>query len=250
VDSFSVSKHVKMMALNHFAERVFNLLTVFVGRDEKYDHTMVVNFQGCKLVIRPFLFSEVIMVSGLWEPYVKSILQREIKSNSIIVDVGANIGIYAIPLAKKAQKVIAFEPHPKTSEILVESIKLNNLDNITVEKKIAGDTKRMVKYKMSPVPQESRIISEHESQANSIIQAECMDLDSILMTEDRIDWILLDVEGSELSVLMGAKNMLRKYSPNIIFESYDQNIAKVRQLLENLGYSVRHINFDYYYATK
>jgi hypothetical protein len=49
------------------------------------------------------------MVSGLWEIYVKPILDKELKSSDVIVDVSANIGVYTIPLARRTSKVIAFE---------------------------------------------------------------------------------------------------------------------------------------------
>jgi len=75
------------------------------------------------------------MVSGLWEIYVKSVLYKEVKNDDTIVDVGANIGVYAIPLAKRVSKVIAVEPHPKTSEMLEKSIELNQLPNIVLIKK-------------------------------------------------------------------------------------------------------------------
>jgi 16S rRNA G527 N7-methylase RsmG len=107
---------------------------------------MSVNYEGCKILIRPFIFSEIVMVSGLWEIYVKSVLYKEVKNDDAIVDVGANIGVYAIPLAKRVSKVIAIEPHAKTSEMLEKSIELNQLHNIVLVKKMIGESKK--KYYM------------------------------------------------------------------------------------------------------
>jgi tRNA G37 N-methylase Trm5 len=125
--SFSSDKHKQMVKLSKTAFKVFDLLVKVIGKKTKYCYTMPVDYESSKILIRPFIFSEIVMVSGLWETYVKSILDKEVKNNDIIVDVGANIGVYAIPLAKRVNKVIAFEPHPKTSEMLEKSIELNHV---------------------------------------------------------------------------------------------------------------------------
>jgi hypothetical protein len=113
-----------MVNLSILASHVFRILAVFINKKAKHNYTISVDYQGCKLLIRPFMFSEILLVSGLWEPYVRSTLEQATKDD-VIVEVGANIGIYAVPLAKKVRKVIAFEPRPKTAEILERTIKLN-----------------------------------------------------------------------------------------------------------------------------
>jgi FkbM family methyltransferase len=248
--SFSAKKHNKMLILNRIARRIFNISSFWVGKNEKNDYTITVNYEGCAFIVRPYIFSEVIMVSGRWEPYVKDILDKQVKWNDVIVDVGANIGIYAVPLAKRASKVIAFEPHPKTSEILRRNIDANNAHNVILLKKLAGDSKRKVSYRLSVDPQESGVVSALDKETDSIVETECIDLDSALAIEHRIDWLLIDVEGFELDVLNGAKRLLQKHSPQIIFESHSQDSAGVINLLEKQGYSVRQIYSIYYYAKK
>jgi hypothetical protein len=135
-----------MVKLSKLAVKVFDILVMIIGNKTKYCYVMPVDYEGCKILIRPFIFSEIVMVSGLWEIYVKSILDKNVKNDDVIVDVGANIGVYAIPLAKRVKKVIAFEPHPKTSEMLEKSIELNQLHNIVLVKKMIGESKK--KYYM------------------------------------------------------------------------------------------------------
>jgi len=63
---------------------------------------MDVNYEGCKLLIRPFShIVEIIMLFGLFEAYVRAIFNKETKKNNVVVIVGGNIGIYAIPLVEK-----------------------------------------------------------------------------------------------------------------------------------------------------
>jgi FkbM family methyltransferase len=89
-----------------------------------------------------------------------------------------------------------------------------------------------------------------DSLADSVLETESVDLDSFLGTEDRIDWLLIDAEGCEEHVLNGARNLIRKFSPKIIFESYPENIATVRRILLAEEFSITQLYAIYYYATK
>src|SRR5687768_8556292 len=100
-EAFSATKHDQMVKHARLAERVFNFVVGGISKEERNNHKIKVNYSGCKFFIRPFLFSEIIMVSGKWEPYVKRILDKEIREGDVVVEVGASIGIYAIPLAKR-----------------------------------------------------------------------------------------------------------------------------------------------------
>jgi FkbM family methyltransferase len=248
--SFSSDKHKQMVKLSKTAFKVFDLLVKVIGKKTKYCYTMPVDYESSKILIRPFIFSEIVMVSGLWETYVKSILDKEVKNNDIIVDVGANIGVYAIPLAKRVNKVIAFEPHPKTSEMLEKSIELNHVHNIALVKKIIGDSKKKVLYGLSDIPMESGITNTPIKDLDSTIELESIDLDTALIMENKIDWLLIDVEGSEVNVLNGARSILRNYSPKIIIEVFHYNVDKVNEILMKEGYSISQLYDIYYYAVK
>jgi FkbM family methyltransferase len=246
---FSEEKHSKMIKLSIIAERIFNVLTRIVSKKTKDNYEMGVHYQGVTLFIRPFMFTELVMVSGLWEPYVSKILDREIKPRDVFVDIGANIGIYAIPLAKRLGKVIAFEPHPKTSQLLEESIEINHLDNVLLIKKPVGDSKEKISFDLTDEPVHAGFnIKSYKS--SSSIKIQIVDLDTALAMESKIDWLLIDVNTFEVNVLNGARNILRKHAPKIIIEHRPYNALKVNEILTKEGYSVTNIHDDYYYAVK
>ena len=252
---FSADKHTKMIKWTSYAFKVFDLLVKIIDKQTRYNYTMIINYEGCKLLIRPFVhLTEIMMVSGRWEPYVKAILDKEVKSSDVIADVGANIGIYAVPLARRVSKAIAFEPHPITSEMLETSIELNHLYNITLVKKAVAEKRKKVLLDISSAPALSKISSSNTlDQGTACVETESIDLDTALALEDRLDWLLVDIEGFEVSALNGARNILERLSPKIIIETSYNNNDEVNRILRNEGYSITFLfqaQSLYYYALK
>jgi FkbM family methyltransferase len=245
---FSEEKHNKMVELAVIAEKIFSFLVMGIRREQRFGYILSVNYECQKLLMRPFILSEILMVSGLWEPYVKRLLDNEVSKDDVVVDVGANIGIHVIPLAKKVSKIIAFEPHPKTSEILEMNITLNRINNAVVVKKIVGNSEKRESYVLSTVPAYSGVASTNHAKMDSIIEVESVTLDRALKNEKKINWLLIDAEGFELEVLEGARGILLEHSPKIIIESLPQNIDKVSRLLVSAGYSVKRLYSFYYLA--
>jgi FkbM family methyltransferase len=244
-----------MIKWTSYAFKVFDLLVKIIDKQTRYNYTMIINYEGCKLLIRPFVhLTEIMMVSGRWEPYVKAILDKEVKSSDVIADVGANIGIYAVPLARRVSKAIAFEPHPITSEMLETSIELNHLYNITLVKKAVAEKRKKVLLDISSAPALSKISSSNTlDQGTACVETESIDLDTALALEDRLDWLLVDIEGFEVSALNGARNILERLSPKIIIETSYNNNDEVNRILRNEGYSITFLfqaQSLYYYALK
>lgn len=249
---FSSSKHGRMLKMSAFAAKIFNLMIAGVDETTKHNFTMSVDYQGSILVIRPFIYSEVIMVSGLWEPPVKAFLEEETKKNEVIVDVGANIGVYVIPLARRVGKVIAFEPHPKTHEMLEKSIELNHIHNVKLIRRAIGHSEKKISFHLTDTPMHSSFIPTNNTKIGSVLETESIDLDTALAGEDRVDWLIIDVEGFEAEVLTGAIKTLTEHSPRIIVESLDFDILST--ILTNEGYSITNLYSTpyttYYYAIK
>jgi FkbM family methyltransferase len=242
------SRHGNMIRLSKAAERIFSVLLLIVPQKYRYEHTKIVSYDDCWVTIRPFIFSEILMVSGRWEFYVKQILDDELKIDDVFVDIGANIGIYAVPYAKKIKRIIAFEPDPKSAKLLLQSIQLNDAYNIELRQKAVGSSRQRVRYYLSSVPMTSGM-----TMANEILEeleVETTDLDTELLYESKVDWLLIDVEGSEIGVLVGAKKLLKQYSPKIILECNKKNITKVSSILAEERYQIRNIYDIYYYCNK
>jgi FkbM family methyltransferase len=248
------SRHTKMVNYALFANLAYNSL-VGLATQNALSYTKIKDFGDYKLYYRPLLFSEIMLTSGLWEVYVKRMLK--IASDDVFVDVGAHIGSYTIPVAKKAQKVIAFEPNKYSFELLKKNISVNHLTNVAAYNIAVSKKSGSSLFSHETEPVYSRIIDGDESSNITVIEntkgrdnnihvVNTIDLDSVLLKEDTIDWIKIDVEGHELDVLEGAVQSILMHKPKIIIELMSGNLQKMKTMAHNLGYSIEHIYRDYF----
>ena len=98
-------------------------------------------------------------------------LKSYIDSNSKILIVGSHIGSVAIPLSKYCKSVTAIEANPKTFELLMINIELNNANNIKSHNVFANDKKEKVEFLLNTVnsggskrkPKNSNFLYEYDN---------------------------------------------------------------------------------------
>jgi FkbM family methyltransferase len=229
------------------AESIYKFL-IKLTRQNPLAFTKVKDNGDYKMCYHPLILHEVLMVSDLWEINVKRMLT--ISPNDVFVDVGANIGSFTIPFAKKAQKIIAFEPNNYSFELLKKNISLNHLTNVTTYNMAVSKKRGVVRFTYTNEPLYSGITNQDEStnvtvrenakaDDNNIHLVNAIDLDSVLLKEDRVNWIKIDVEGHEVDVLQGAIQTMRTHKPKILIEIWPRNLEKIKAMALNLRYSIK-----------
>ena len=169
---------------------------------------------------------------GTYEELESKIMEEKIEMGNIVVDVGANIGLHTLNMARivgNTGQVFAFEPDPSNFEILKKNVKINNYKNIILEQKAVGDKHGRTTLYQSDHPGKHRIFPQTE-QAKSEIQVELTNLDNYFDSDmiDKINFIKIDVEGLEFSVLKGMKNILKNSKKiKILFEFMPENTMEV-----------------------
>lgn len=172
-----------------------------------------------------------------------------IPNEGTLLDIGANIGITAITLAKRFphSQVLAVEPIPENLETLQKVIRYYQLQNILVYKTALGDTNGIVNMLVPEINRSrlqglSRVIenkTEEASPSGRIYQVPVQRLDDwdILKTTPKITAIKIDVENFEYFVLSGAKEIIRQYQPIIFCELWNNERRELCiRLLADLGY--------------
>jgi FkbM family methyltransferase len=168
------------------------------------------------------------------EPETFKFIMKQIKNCKVFVDVGANIGGYAIRAAKYC-KVYAFEPLPRNYKILKINEKLNNV-KVNSFNIAAGNKNEKVKLYYTQGNWDEPSI-KHEQ--NYFIEVEMKPLDEII-NEESIDLIKIDVEGAKDLVLEGARNCLRR-TKMLIIEYHKHSIFNVYKILKEEGFSYKKI---------
>lgn len=167
-----------------------------------------------------------------------------------VLDIGANIGITTVPLAKNCRyKVHAIEPIPANCAALKRIVKHYKLDNVKVYEIALGDAPGELKL-VVPVINNVRMqglshayVEGQEGEWNSgdIYKIPMWKLDDIEdLWKQKIAAIKIDVENFEFYVLKGGKKLLQKNKPVIYCELWDNDMRQpVMNLLKEIGYAVK-----------
>jgi FkbM family methyltransferase len=160
-----------------------------------------------------------VAVDGGYELEILRFLENRLKSNSVLVDVGANIGFHTVPLARKTGRVIAIEPSPKIQPYLRQNVQLNGLSNVTIVDCAASLRGNSTVPLYIPPMGHFGMASTAPQFGVEPILVPASPLDTILDTLGISDVtaMKIDVEGYEAHVLLGARNLLSR-GTTIIFE--------------------------------
>lgn len=166
------------------------------------------------------------------EPEI-AFLRGFIDDNSVVYDVGANIGVHTRAFADRGARVWAFEPNPANFELLKTNCQ--DLDRVhLVEAAVGEKTGRTTIWEFDPeVPGNYGHLCS--GQGGRVCHE--VSLDDIDAPDP--DIIKVDVEGRELKVLLGAQERIRRNQPLIYYEAQETaDFGEIYHLLTGLGYTL------------
>jgi FkbM family methyltransferase len=167
-----------------------------------------------------------------------------IMPNSIVVDVGANIGAFTIFAAQMAEKVFAFEPEPENFRLLCSNIELNRLKNV-IPSRMAITKKKGKKNFYIAEKQHSGSHSFFLQQYKKKIEVKTLSIMDLIEKEalTKINFLKLDCEGSEDEIIQGLSSEAAKKIEQIALEFHRINDSfttdKMVGKLNTLGFEVR-----------
>lgn len=182
----------------------------------------------------------------------------DVPNNSVIIDIGANIGVFSIFSADKSNTVYSYEPMPGNFRVLEENIKLNKLENRIFAFNLgiaAKQEKRKLYLGKSPfhsfLPTErspfNALYSDSQGEREqSFLEVNCISLRDIF-DENKIsecDILKMDCEGAEYEILYNLPGSYFKRIKEIRMEYHNHldqhknNGEYLKSFLENRGFSV------------
>ena len=187
------------------------------------DHDVVeVTVEEVSIFLRrsDVLISGPVLAGHPHEPHVWEALVPLLLPGTTFVDVGANVGLFALPAARRvgpSGRVVAVEPFADNVRLLCAAAARNRFDNLEVMPFAASDRHGVV-----------AVVSRQET-TNSFTPpdravrpdapcAPCAPLDALVGGRGRIDLVKIDVEGYEPAVIAGSRELLARHRPTMLVE--------------------------------
>ncbi len=162
------------------------------------------------------------------------------------IDGGAFIGDSALVLSElKPRRIYAFEPDYKNFLLLKKTLSLNNLTQVIPIRMVLGARRGKTRlFSFGSGSFVSNIYREHGGE-----EVEVISIDEFVKENGlEVGLIKLDVEGSELDVIVGAKETIRAYKPVLIVSLYHrgQDFFEIPRIIKELvpEYKLRFLNLD------
>jgi len=197
-------------------------------------------------------------VCGSYEPNEFTFLDHVLHPGMTVVDIGANEGLYTLFAAQRvgpSGRVIAVEPSSRERLTLDSNLARGRMRNVTVVPHALADSPGTAELKIA-----SRMHGGHNTLGQFVyegdtavlheqVTVETLDALSARLDLARVDVVKIDVEGAEMKLLAGGRNLLSQQQPILLIEANDEALkrqgasaAALVDLLLSLDYQIHVFN--------
>ena len=159
--------------------------------------------------------------NGCYEPDLMDFLRDILRPDSIVLDLGANIGVMALALGVfcPSGKIYAFEPGLISFGYLVDNIRASGLDNIEACNLAVSDRNGALDFSYTESFTGGSFVSDRVFEGKRE-KVKAVKLDDWINARGiaKLDLLKIDVEGSELKAVNGAEETLIRFRPDLIVE--------------------------------
>lgn len=194
-------------------------------------------------------YTDIVARGGVYEPFILDVIGKVLKPGQSFYDIGGNVGMMAIETCQMFNDevdIYCFEPQLELARHIAISASLNHFKSITVYNCLLDESEG----------ERNLHVPAHSIHASMVARSSSVRVEKRaayrlddLVSEHGLrppDLIKIDVEGAELRVFKGAKDVLNRYKPTIIFEA-DSNVLrfdyKAKDLI-NLLYECGNYHFS------
>ncbi len=187
----------------------------------------------------------------LYDPPVAAHLARQMRPGQLVVNVGANLGVYVLQAAAWTApdgRIIAFEPNPEARALLRRHLEMNRVeDRVVVEEAAVGGASGRATFWRSGSDGMSRLAGPNPRLDGAPTHSDEVDvvtLDDYWRDAERApDWLIMDIEGFEPAALAGARALIQGTPGlSLVVEMHpdswhlcDYDLDRTERLLAELG---------------
>ncbi|MAW33134.1 MAG: hypothetical protein CMK56_01855 [Proteobacteria bacterium] len=177
------------------------------------------------------------ILSGRFSEPELELLEYAVKKNEIVIDVGANFGMYTYPLSKivgDSGRVFAYEPIPFTFRTLTKIIRKLSIRSVSLSNKAVSDKRGKVTFAV-PLQTSGQLMAgqahfvnrndDHPGKETQVrwkhltsLTCETITLDEDIDASLDVSFIKIDIEGAEYFAFKGATRIIKNSTPSILIE--------------------------------
>jgi FkbM family methyltransferase len=191
---------------------------------------------------------------GYYESSVHQFLERNVQPNSVVVDVGANIGLHTLTLSRlvgAGGAVIAIEPQPHVRAKLQQTLDVNKVTNVELHAVAVGNTEGAITLGWDDDFETNQGGASLYSAGNAGRVEVPLTTVAKIVGVQTVALIKIDVEGHEFSVLQGAESVIIRDRPLLLFEyspAWSQvagtTLDMLKAFFKNLNYQLNALRED------
>lgn len=219
------------------------------GHDDIYD--MIGPLEGLRMRLDTSEQFQSLMYCGAYQPDLLIQLQRLIQPGDVVLTAGAHVGYMMLAMANMGAKVVGFECDPNLVKLCQENLDLNDLDTTLIPVGL-GITDSVLDLNVSQVPGQSSFALPHHSDYKALVRVRRGDHVLKEIGIDRLDGLLIDVEGWECHLLNGLSETLTNHLPRwAIIECMDwalehagSSVDELKSMLHQFGWRFTVVGTD------
>lgn len=202
------------------------------------------------------LIGALLDLYGEWSEHELAFLLRLIGPADYVADVGAHIGTFTVPMARRVGpegRILAFEAQRFAYQNLVANVFLNLMHNVLARHVVCARESYALNLEEVPLHRTRNsggfAINVDARQRGNWSTTPVEPLDALLIDIPRLRLIKIDVEGFENEVLAGARLTIERLKPIIHCECQSESsFAALRQYADSTGYHLFGASFPPYNA--
>lgn len=181
---------------------------------------------------------------AIHEPPLSKLLVDAVQPGHVFIDVGAHLGYFSCLAAAKGARVFAFEMQNGLVPIIERNAAANGFGQIYVLNAAAGDRVGLVSFPKAGLTPGKKGFDKPPCDGDTMVNT--VTLDSLFAAGPTPDVMKIDVEGAEMQVLAGARQILADHHPTLFLELhcrhlplFDASLEGIHDILSEADYGMR-----------
>jgi len=173
------------------------------------------------------------------------------KNKTVVLDIGAHIGLYSMPLSRRISSegtIYAFEPSSINRSYLKQHLELNDINNVEVIPYLVGkdnlDNVVFYEDENQVNPMGGLVLIKHIENDAVPVSKKMVALDQFCIDKKiKPELLKIDVEGAEIDLLWGGIEIIKNSRPIIVLSLHPRHIEQMGQSLDSLTEYLHVVNY-------